>query len=343
MIKDFWRVGIIGCGAVAQRHATAMQDEAIGLKLGVAYDTCDHRARQFCDRFRVVVAATLEEILAADVDLICVCTPNDTHRELAAAALVNGKHVVLEHPLALTPLEAEHLCSLAAESNCRLFVMRQRRYLPTIQNVRLALNAGHLGTLRNVEATMLWSRTEAYFAESEWRGRPQSGGVMVNQASHFLDILLYLFGGYSMLRGARGSLRHRLHTEDTAMGTIGFISGVEASFFFTVSECDRNVAVLTVVGDEGSLQLGGKEWDKVLKWDVPVPFRPSSTDEGSHKDFLSRVNGRLRGRDIEIVEGRDALGTVQLIDEFYRSVPLHNAQLSGLMQSAKWVSESVPH
>lgn len=342
MIKDFWRVGIIGCGAVAQRHATAMQDEGTGLKLGIVYDTYDHRARQFCDRFRVASAATLEEILRADVELICVCTPNDTHTELAAAALVSGKHVVVEHPLALTPLEAEHLCCLAAESDRRLFVMRQRRYLPTIQNVRLALNAGHLGTLRNVEAIMLWSRTEAYFAESEWRGRPQSGGVMVNQASHFLDILLYLFGSYSVLSGARGSLRHRLHTEDTAMGTIGFMSGVEASFFFTVSECERNVAVLTVEGDQGSLQLGGKEWEQVLKWNVPTPFRPSPTDEGTHKGFLSRVDRRLRGHDIEIVEGGDALGTVQLIDEFYRSVPLHNAQLLGLMQSVKQVSESVP-
>ncbi len=323
-------VGLAGCGHIAARHAAAIADVAeVGkiagrLRLDSAFDVLAERREDFAARHGIAAVRSWPELLGRDPDVVCICAPNPVHAELASAALRAGRHVVIEHPLALSAPEAEEVCRAAEATGRQAFVVRQRRYLGSVQQARRLLARGALGTIREVEANVLWSRPARYYAESAWRRSAESGGVALNQGSHFLDLLLYLFGDPVATHGARGNLRHALPCEDTCAGTLTFPGGVRARVFLTVA-CRDGVqeGSLTIRGDAGRLVLGGAHWEsRVELRAAPLPAdvmatptpAPERTD-GDHRELWRRVAAALAGREVEVVDAREGLRAVRLLDD----------------------------
>jgi UDP-N-acetyl-2-amino-2-deoxyglucuronate dehydrogenase len=301
-----------------------------GLRLVRVFDVDPQRSELVCSESGAFRATTLDEFFGGTVDLVCICTPNATHVPLATLALDNRCNVLLEHPFATNTTEASALCEKLRRSDRRLFFVRQRRFLPGVQNILWALRNRQFGLIHDVDLKLLWSRTSHYFKDKEWRGRRESGGVIVNQASHFLDMLLYLFGEFSEVQGVRGNLRHELPVEDTASGTILFESGVKAQFLVSVAWPDGyNSSSLRIRGETGVVQLGGKALEVVNEWTLPSPpVALSDPNEGDHASFLRRVVRSLRGEDVEIVSAEDGFRATRFFEKITDSLPLDNALLS---------------
>jgi predicted dehydrogenase len=317
-------VGLIGCGEVAARYAAILTNNLQGgLRLTCATDISTEDGAAFAAKFGLRFLPSLEQLLLAEpVELVCICTPNMTHAPLAGQCLKAGKHVVLEHPMAMNRSEAEQLQETAGKSGRRLFVVRQRRFLRTVQVLRSALHAGLLGELLEVEMSLCWNRRAAYFAEKSWRTERQSGGVVLNQASHFLDLLLYLFGQPSGVEGYMGNIKYQFACEDSAFGTIHFDGGLRAAIECTTgAPHGYNKARLSVRGRRHRIELVGQACENFA---APLPAELARLEAdlkaqpaGNHAGFLERVGRHLAGLEMEVVEGRDALGTVGLIDDIY--------------------------
>jgi predicted dehydrogenase len=151
------RVGLIGCGEVARRYPAAI---AAGrrLVLSAVTDIDVDAGGRFARKFDVPFVRPLEAFFASSFDLICVCTPSDTHATLAEASLEAGFDVVVEHPLALCGSEGERLCRIATALHRRVFVVRQRRFLDSIQQLRRLLARRKLGEIDGIEAKLFWRR-----------------------------------------------------------------------------------------------------------------------------------------------------------------------------------------
>lgn len=310
-------VGLLGCGNAGERHAAALGAGGLDLDLRAAFDPDSARLLAFSARHGAEPASSLDALLRQRLDVVIVCAPNQAHTSLARAALESGSHVVLEHPLAATAAAADRLCRLAQRRSRRLFVVRQRRYSGLVQALRGALADAALGRIRRVSAELLWSRDDEYFRSSAWRREPGAGGVMTNQASHFLDLVLYLFGDATSITGVRGNLRHRYPVEDTALGTVRFDSGVEADFLFSVACRDGcRQSELGVEGDDGEVRLGGAGWERLLAWSAPNP-PPETVAASGHREFLARVSARLNGKVVEVLEAAGSLASVRAIEAFY--------------------------
>lgn len=316
-------VGLIGCGEVAARYAAILTNNLQGgLQLTCATDISATIGAEFAAKFGLRFLPSARQLLDEPISLVCICTPNLTHASLAEQCLRAGKHVVLEHPMAMKRSEAERLQETVVKSGRSLFVVRQRRFLRTVQVLRAALRKALLGELLEVEMSLCWNRRPAYFREKSWRADCQSGGVVLNQASHFLDLLLYLFGQPSVVEGYLGNIKHELPCEDSAFGTIIFGGGIRAAIeCTTAAPPGYNKARLLVRGTHHQIELEGQACENFAS-PLPAEFACLEKDlkpplTGDHAGFLERVGRQLTGLETEVVQGREGLSAVCLIDDIY--------------------------
>jgi predicted dehydrogenase len=294
------------------------------MRLATVWDTDRDARERFAKRFGVRPLPSLDDLLAAPLDLVCICTPNATHAWLAARCLEAGRDVLVEHPLATSLADARKLCGIAAAGNRRLFVMRQRRFLHSVQALRRCISRGVLGQVRDAEGFVLWSRSPAYFAARPWRAQPENGGVLLNQASHFVDILCYLFGEATDVTGSIGTIREDLAVEDAFAGTLIF-RGVEVRFACTTAAPEGSSrARLAVNGSRAGVVLGGSAWEIVERQPPANGFGDGVRVDaelltGDHAGYLERVRRSLAGEDVEVVSAEEDLRTLQAVDAIYRA------------------------
>lgn len=323
--KETLSAGLIGCGEVAERYADALSGEVDGMQLGAVWDVDRRAGLDLAARFGVELEPSLASFRRHPFDLVCVCTPNHTHPAIVETFLDSGFNVLVEHPLAVQVEPGERLCRLAAHRGRHLFVMRQRRFLLSVQLLREALGRELLGEVRKVTATVCWSRRPEYFAARSWRTRRENCGVVLNQGSHFLDILQYLFGNPRAAWGVIGNIRHRIPVEDAFHGWVVFGRGVTAEFSCTTAAPDgQNWSRLLVAGTRGSVALGGKAWEKLdhMVCDGGAPLETPPLEgpvTGDHLGFLQRVGRRLAGEEVEVVWAADEVRTSRLIASIYRN------------------------
>lgn len=222
------RTALVGCGKVGQTHALALATLA-GSELAAVCDRTPEGASAFAAPFGVRAYADLAAMLREErIDVLSVCTPHPRHAEAIEIAAAHGVHVLVEKPLAATLADCDRAIDACAVAGVRLGVISQRRWYPPIVRMKSAIDEGRIG--RPVLATidLLGWRDDAYYASNPWRGtwEGEGGGVLVNQAPHQLDLLLWLMGEAQEAFGYWANLNHpAIAVDDTAVGVVRFRGG----------------------------------------------------------------------------------------------------------------------
>ncbi|GAB2526826.1 Gfo/Idh/MocA family oxidoreductase [Spirosoma aerophilum] len=139
--------------------------------------------------------ATAEELFADPaIDLVFICTPNDTHVNYARQALLHKKHVVVEKPFATSEQEASELLELARQQGCLATAYQNRRWDSDFLTIKRLLAEGALGTL--VEYEGHYDRySPINLSVQNWKEQPGiARGNLFNLGPHILDQALHLFG-----------------------------------------------------------------------------------------------------------------------------------------------------
>ena len=125
------RVGLIGCGHIAQRHAGHIA--RLG-ELAAVCDVNESRAKSLGEKYAVPFFTSIEEFLKkADMDVVAVCSPNGLHATQTIQSLNAGFHVLCEKPMALSSSDCEEMIKTAERCNKRLFIVKQNRFNPAIE------------------------------------------------------------------------------------------------------------------------------------------------------------------------------------------------------------------
>ncbi|MFF0713760.1 Gfo/Idh/MocA family protein [Streptomyces bauhiniae] len=229
-----------------------------------------------------------------DVDLVDICTPGDSHAEIALAALAAGKHVLCEKPLANTVEEAEAMAEAAETAYARgrlAMVGFNYRRVPAVALARRMITEGRLGTLRHVRVSYL----QDWLVDPEfpltWRLRKEAAGsgALGDLGAHVIDVAQYLAGeklaGVSAL--TETFVRQRPLTEggvgpvtvdDAAVFTGRFASGALASFEATRYATGRKNALrIELNGERGSLAFDLERLNELSFHD--------GTEPGAHAGF----------------------------------------------------------
>ena len=257
------RWGMIGCGAVTEvKSAPALQTVPGSALVAVASRT-PARARDWAARHGVArvyddPARLLDD---PDINAVYVATPPDAHADWARRAARAGKRVIyVEKPLARTGAEARALVAACEAAGARLFVAYYRRALPAFLRIRDWLNEGAIGAVRAVRVELRRpARPEDLRPDRlPWRVRPDisGGGYFVDLGAHQLDLLDFLLGPLTDVRGRaenRGGLYPAEDTVDAAWRHPGGVIGAgEWRFVAPPGEtCERG----EIAGERGVIEF----------------------------------------------------------------------------------------
>jgi len=135
-----------------------------------------------------------EDLIAdKNIELISICSPSNTHFDLAKKCLLADKHVLLEKPMTATAEEAKELVSLAKSKNKVLYVFQNRRYDSDFQTVKKVIESGILGEILKFEAH--FDRYKPILNPKKWKEVPSpANGILYDLGAHLIDQSIHLFG-----------------------------------------------------------------------------------------------------------------------------------------------------
>ena len=256
------KFSIVGCGRIGSRHAEHITNQA---ELIAVCDIDENALKKMKDKYPdVKLYDNIDSMLDDDKDsqVVNICTPNGLHAQHTIKALKKGKHVVCEKPMALTVKDANRMNEAAKNGKKHLFIVKQNRFNPPVQELRKAIDEGRIGKIYSVQLNCFWNRNERYYEESPWKGTKNlDGGILFTQFSHFIDLLYWFVGDVKDVEVISKNYNHKgsIEFEDTLVAVMEFASGAVATMNCTVNSFQKNMeGSLTIFGEKGTVKIGGQ-------------------------------------------------------------------------------------
>lgn len=191
------RTAIFGTGFMGRVHLEGVR-RTDGVEAAAVVGRNAEAARCLAAGFSIPTVTTdyREALREPAIDAVHICTPNAQHFPMAKDALLAGKHVLCEKPLATSVEEGEELAALAARQGLRNCVCHNLRYYPMVQQMRRMCEAGDLGEILVVQGTYSQDWL-LYDTDWNWRVETSAGGTsrcMADIGSHFFDMAEHVTG-----------------------------------------------------------------------------------------------------------------------------------------------------
>ncbi len=332
------KCAVVGCGHIGKRHAEVIsshpETELVALCDILPADQLN------IDSFDVPFFPTIFNLLRSDleIDVVHICTPNGLHAQQALDVIMNGQHVVIEKPMALKKADCEKIISLAERKNKKVFCVMQNRYSPPARWIKQVMNDQLLGEIYFVQVNCFWNRDARYYERETWHGSADlDGGTLFTQFSHFVDTLLWLFGDVNEIKGHFGDFAHASLTdfEDTGAVIFEFEKGGIGNLNYSTAVAEQNFeSSITIIGEKGSVKIGGQYMNKVEHCSIPHYQMPAleptapANDYGNYKGSASNHQFMIQNI-VDVINHNAAIATtaregmqvVDVIERIYQLRP----------------------
>lgn len=196
LTKQTIGVGVAGTGFIGPAHIEGLRRNGIRV-LGLVGSTGEKAGQKAAELGIARAYDSLDEMLSdVEIDVVHLATPNHLHHPHAKTALLAGKHVVCEKPLAMTSKESAELVQLAAERNLANAVNFNIRMYPLVHQARSMVQSGEIGELFILQGSYLQDWL-LFPTDWNWRLEPDLGGTLRavgDIGSHWLDLLTFITG-----------------------------------------------------------------------------------------------------------------------------------------------------
>ncbi len=249
------KTAIIGCGKVAHIHARALVnlDES---EFTAVCSRTPEKGIEFAGKYGVKAYTDVREMISASgIEAVLICTPHPAHAEPAVLASECGAHILAEKPLASSLEDCDKMIDAANQADVKLSVISQRRLYAPSMRIKKAIEEGRIGKPVLGAVNMFGWRDKNYYDSDPWRGswKGEGGGVLVNQAPHQLDLLLWYMGEIDELYGQWANFNHPyIEVEDTAAAIVRFRNGALGNIIVTNSVNPALYGKVAVYGDSGA-------------------------------------------------------------------------------------------
>lgn len=264
------KLAIVGLGAVAKKHINAILKFPHHLQLVAIVDSQADTLSNYVKTLGVTGFACLEEMLEkSDADIVILCTPSGLHAQQTIRCIENAKQVIVEKPMALTWHEGLAMREAADKAKLKLRIVHQHRVNPVLLLLKQTIDAQRFGKIFQININVFWTRPQAYYDAAPWRGsRDLDGGALMNQASHTVDWLHWLFGPIQAVQAIYATQARKIETEDSCVLNVRWKQGTLGSFNLSTLAYGRNLETsLTVLGEKGSVKLTGSACSEIAHWE----------------------------------------------------------------------------
>jgi len=320
---DRVRVALVGCGRIAQAHldALAQYGEAelvavVDTRRAAGAATAEERRCAFFEDYR-------DPRLLESLDAVIICTPPASHHEIARHFLEQRVHVLCEKPLTITADHARELFELSEHNELLMMMASKFRYVDDMIKAKAIVESGILGNVVLYENTFCGKAA----MKDRWNSQRElaGGGVLIDNGSHSVDVARYLLGPIRSVQAEFGIPAQGLEVEDTARVQFRTERGVIGQVDLSWSVDKSSDYYISVFGSEGTLQVGWKgsryRQDGVQRW---VPFGTGYDKLAAFRSQIGNFVGSLLGTQLPLIDARDALASVQVIEAAYRAAGRDN-------------------
>lgn len=328
------KFAVIGQGHIGKRHAEMVRRNPDCELIAV----CDVRPKEQtgCTDISEPYFTDAQEMLNSglEFDVVNICTPNGLHAKHSVAALNSGRHIVVEKPMGLTRAECEEVIYTALNRHRQVFAVMQNRFSPPARWLKSVIDSGVLGKVYMVQINCYWNRDTRYYKAGGWKGTADlDGGTLFTQFSHFIDIMYWLFGDIKNIQGRFADFAHKDLTafEDSGSVNFDFVNGGMGCLNYSTAVWDTNMeSSLTIVGEKGSVKVGGQYMDKVEYCHIENYTMPDIEETGpandyggykgsanNHHHIIQNVVDTLKGEGSITTNALEGLKIVDIIERIY--------------------------
>ena len=271
------KLAMVGCGYVFQKHLKAILHHQKYFELKGICDNDLKKLKVIKDKLLLDLGFKQNEVngitffesyndliklIKKDkffVDIIILCTPSGLHVKEAIEAAKVGINVITEKPMALTLDDGIKMVKKFNKKNLNLFVVKQNRFNDALILLKKQIDSGNFGKISVVSINIFWHRSQKYYDKDSWRGtKLLDGGALINQASHYVDLLLWLFGDVKSVFAQNSTLGRSIEVEDTSLLQFEWVNGTLGNMAITMLTYKENYeASITIIGQNGTVRIGG--------------------------------------------------------------------------------------
>jgi len=251
------KVGIIGVGVVGTEHLRALQGHESIRVVGIAEEMEELRTAR-AQEYEVPSfpdhIALLEQ---ARPDYVVVCTPHFSHIDIACDAMRRGVHVLVEKPLTVRASDGQRGLEVMRETGMIMGVGFLLRLHATYARLHDLVRSGFVGEVIRVTLVRTrWFRSMAYYRSSSWRAtwKGEGGGILVNQAPHDLDMMIWVVGLPSQVLAELNTLGHDIEVEDDVCALMKWANGATGTMHVCTNEAPGR-SFFEIAGTKGTLLL----------------------------------------------------------------------------------------
>ena len=334
------KIALIGCGRISAKHFEAIKTHNDSLELVAV---CDNNPIALATQEGSVSGySNLDTLLKnTELDLAAICTPSGLHAQQVIQCAQAGCHVMTEKPMATRWKDGLQMVKACDDASVHFFVVKQNRRNATIQLLKKAIGKGRFGKIYLVHINVFWTRPQAYYDSAKWRDTWEFyGGALMNQASHYVDLLDWLIGPVESVQTMTGTLARNIEVEDTAVMNVRWRSGAVGSMSVTMLTYPKNLeGSITIIGEKGTVRVGGVAVNEIQHWEFAeqdeddkkihdASYETTSVYGFGHPLYYENVIKTLQGEAEAETDGREGLRSLELLIAAYlsardgRTVPL---------------------
>lgn len=289
------KVGVIGCGKVAQRlhlpqylntenlkisggpsRLLWLCETPVDAELVALVDTKEDLVKDIASQVGIKKVFTDYRKLLEDeeIEAVSICTPNYLHAEMTIAAAQAGKHVLVEKPMANTLDEAQAMINAAHKNKIFLMVEQTHRFGPNPEVAKEILEEGSLGRILYIWGRIGHAGPEQWSPGADWflQKKTCGGGAMIGIGVHVFDLIRWLLGKEAIeVSGTLGPLRKPyFEVESNAVAHVKFEDGTVGGFEASWSTCPYQMEII-MYGEKGTMTVSfGANNPVVVNYGIPT-------------------------------------------------------------------------
>ncbi len=327
------RIALVGCGRISGKHFDSVEKHKDRVELVAVCDTNRGRLDDAIARTGAEGFDHLDDLLEqSSADLVVLTTPSGLHPDQTVSIAERGRHVMTEKPMATRWQDGLRMVQACDDAGVRLFVVKQNRRNATLQLLKRAAKQKRFGRIYMVVINVFWTRPQSYYDMDAWRGTWEfDGGALMNQASHYVDLLDWLIGPIESVQAYTGTLARDIEVEDTATMSVRWRSGAMGSMNVTMLTYPKNLeGSITIIGEKGTVRVGGVAVNEIQHWEFDQPhsddaavkeatYETTSVYGFGHPLYYDNVIKTLRGEAEPETDGREGLRSLEMLIAAYLS------------------------
>lgn len=263
------KVGIIGAGRIFSKHFEAIRSLNKNFKIVGIFDKKKKRNLKASNLCKTPVFKNIDELIkTTKPDIIVILVESGKHLEVCKQVILNSsiKNFIIEKPLDVSSKKIINFKYFIKRKNINIFTVKQNRFNKAVVKAKDIIEKKLIGDLFMISASCKWKRDQSYYNQDKWRGkRNLDGGVLMNQAIHHVDLLIYLAGDIKSLVGFGDTRFIKMQSENIAVASLKFKNGclgvIEATTATSPSDYEGSI---TIMGSKGIIKIGGFASNKIV-------------------------------------------------------------------------------